>query len=56
MESHLLKSKEFLDSHTAKNIVEELEGTFQEWDLSTDKLMLPLLITVLTAAINKVLC
>ena len=38
LESHLLETKMFPDSHTAENIAEELEGILQEWDLPLDKL------------------
>ena len=38
LESHLLETKEFPESHTAQNIAEELEGILQEWNLPLDKL------------------
>ena len=38
LQSHLLETREFPDSHTATNIAEELEGIIQEWNLPLDKL------------------
>ena len=38
LQSHLLETREFPNSHTAANIAEELKGIIQEWSLSIDKL------------------
>ena len=38
LQSHLLETKEFPDTHTANNIAIELEAILQEWNLPLDKL------------------
>ena len=38
LQSHLLATKEFSDSHTAENISEELQAILGEWNLSQDEL------------------
>ncbi len=38
LQSHLLETKEFPESHTGENIAEELEGILQEWNLPLDRL------------------
>ena len=38
LQSHLLETKEFSDSHTGVHIAEELEGILQDWSLSRDGL------------------
>ena len=38
LQSHLLATKEFPDSHTAENISEEMQAILGEWNLSQDEL------------------
>ena len=38
LQSHLLETKEFPDSHTATNIADELEAILHEWNLPLEKL------------------
>ena len=39
LQSHLLETKEFPDSHTAENVAEELKGILNQWELSVDNLV-----------------
>jgi len=34
LQSHLLETKEFPDSHTAENVAEELKGILNQWEIS----------------------
>ena len=37
LRSHLLETKEFSDSHTSENVVEELKSILEHWELSAEK-------------------